>query len=93
MVDKATPISSYDGSAQTASGDSGDGGPTNYRLDDLDRRVSNLENRMAETKDICIKIDTNINHLATKSFVLWIIVIAVALPFLTILGHLLIRQL
>ena len=93
MVEKVAQITPFDGSAKTASGDSGDGGSTNYRFNELERRVRNLENKVGETKDICIKIDANMNHLATKSFVLWIIVTAIAMPFLTILGHLLIRQL
>ncbi len=50
-----------------------------------------LERKTDELKEICIRIETKMDGLAPKSYVLWFNGGVVALALLTILAHLLIR--
>ena len=72
-------------------GNSGGNGVVNHRLSDLERRVGILENKLDEVKEMCIRIETKIDSLASKSYVLWFTVGIVLLALLSIFGHMLIR--
>lgn len=63
----------------------------NHRLKDLERRVRILENKLDEVKEMCIRIETKMDSLASKSYVLWFTVGIAFLALLSIFGHMLIR--
>ena len=69
------------------------GGAGNHRLSALDRRVGVLENKIDEVKEICIRIETKMDSLASKSYVSWFAVGIVLAALLAIFGHVLIRNL
>lgn len=80
----------------TGGSNGGNGGGTktvNHRLSDLERRVGILENKLDEVKEVCIRIETKMDSLASKSFVFWSTVGIVLAALLSIFGHMLIRVL
>ena len=72
-------------------GNGGGGGVVNHRLTDLERRVGILENKLDEVKEMCIRIETKMDSLASKSYVLWFTVGIVLVALMSIFGHMLIR--
>lgn len=82
-------------------GGSGRDGLVNHRLNELERRVSRLEDSISEVQKLCIKIDGKIDNkidsmmssLASKAYVLWVSIFTIVLAFLTLFGHVLIRWL
>ena len=75
-----------------SNGGNGSGaGVVNHRLSDLERRVGILENKLDEVKEACVRIETKMDSLASKSYVLWFTVGIVLLALLSIFGHMLIR--
>lgn len=74
-------------------GRNGNGGLARYRLDELERRMGTLEGEVRELVTKCTRIETKLDEIASKSYVLWIFVGTVAASIVTIVGHLLIRTL
>ena len=73
-------------------GDGGDGGRTNHRLKELERRAQNIENKINGMNITLTEINTKMDEKASKSYVLGWALGTFALAILTLLGHLLIRQ-
>ena len=78
----------------------GGGNLVDYRLQELERRVNEMEQTTKKINDTVIKIDTKldgiektIKNLPSKSYVLWYSVVIIAVAFLSILGHVLLKQL
>lgn len=84
------------------SGESNGGGRNGggFRLDELERRVGMLEQKVEETKGICIELKTRMEVLATKEDVLeaknsmlkWGAGIIIA-TLISVVGHVLLRSL
>lgn len=72
-------------------GRNGNGGLTRYRLDEVERRMGTLEGEVRELVATCTRIETRLDEIAGKSYVLWIFGGTAAAFIVTIAGHLLIR--
>lgn len=76
-------------------GGSGRDGLVHHRLNELERRVGRLEDSLSEVQTLCIKIDTKIDSmrssLASKTYVLWVSILAIVIALFTLLGHALIQ--
>ena len=74
-------------------GNGGNGGVLSYRLGEVERRVTALESKVDNINDTCIKIDTKMKEVPSKAFVIWFGIGLLSVSVLTLLGHLLIRNL
>ena len=72
-------------------GNGGGSGVVNHRLSDLERRIGILENKLDEVKKMCIRIETKMDSLASKSYILWFTFSVVFSVLLSIFGHMMIR--
>ena len=73
-------------------GGNGDGGGvTGFRLGELERRMGVIEGKVDDLTNTCTRIETKLNELASKSYVLWIFGGTAAVIILSILGHMLLR--
>ena len=89
--DNVTPLNRTS-TASGGGGGNGNGALIQFRLVDLERRAEVLERKVDDVKDIVIRIETKMDGLAPKSYVLWFNGGIVALALLTIIGHLLIKS-
>ena len=71
--------------------DSNGNGVHGFRLNELERRVGTLEGKVDRINDLCVKIETKLDTLATTAFVWKIFAGTVVLAVATFLGHLMIR--
>ena len=53
----------------------------------LERRVERLEGAVREIRDLCIEIETRMENLTTKEYVMRHTLYVVAICILTLLGH------
>ena len=74
-------------------GRNGNGGLTRYRIGELERRMGVLEGRVREIGDTCTRIETKLDDVAKKSYVLWIFGGTAAVLVLSLVGHAFIRGL
>ena len=74
-------------------GGNGNGGLTRYRIGELERRMGVLEDRVHEIGNTCTRIETKLDEVAQKSYVLWIFGVTAAVLVLSIVGHVFIRGL
>ena len=83
---------------------SSNGALTRHRLDDLERRMSGVETKVDDLRNTSTRIETKIdgmkelletklNNMADRSYVLRWFGITVALLALTLVGHLILRSL
>lgn len=83
-----------DDPVQSGGGSTGGGGDlVAYRLGELERRVGKLEDALTEVQRAATAVEAQMNSVATKHTVAFWVVGAVAINFLTLFGHLLIRSL
>ena len=73
------------------SGGNGNGGLTRHRLTELERRMGTLEGKVDDLGNTCTKIETKLDEIASKSYVLWIFGVTTAVLVLSLVGHLVIR--
>lgn len=66
-------------------------GLTDHRLADLERRMAAVEGKVEDLRNQCTRIETKLDGMAGKSYVLWLFVGAVSASILSIVGHLLVR--
>ena len=62
-----------------------------HRLSELERRMDNLEGTVKSINDTVIEINTKLDGVASKSYVLTIFAVTGGVALLSILGHLLVR--
>ena len=70
----------------------GNGSLVNHRLAALESRMDRLEGLVKEVNDICIEIRTKLDEKANKSYVLTIFALTGGIAILTLVGHLIIRN-
>ena len=92
------PEPKADSSSSGGSG-GGNGKITDYRLQELERRTSALEDTTKQINETVIEINTkltgfasSIKELPSKHYVLWYSVGILVVALLSILGHVLIKQ-
>ena len=71
----------------------GGGGVAAHRLGELGRRVDDLIDALCEVRQTLATVTAQMDSVATKHTVAFWVVGAVAINFLTLFGHLLIRSL
>ena len=64
-----------------------------YRLDALEKRLEKLESNLGDINNRTIAIESKLDNVATKNYVLWIFVVTMGVSIFGLLGHLLIRNL
>ena len=74
-------------------GGNGNGGLVKHRLEELERRMTRLEEKVDTLAGTCTRIDTKMDDIASKSYVLRAFGYTAALLVVTVVGHLLIRTL
>ena len=78
---------------QPGSGDTGRGeGLVDYRLGELERRVGNLEASIADIQKTVTAVQEQMKGVATKHMVAYFFLGALALNFVALYGHLIIRS-
>jgi len=70
----------------------GDGRLTEHRLTELERRMSALEEKADSIRDSCTRIETKLDGMASKTFVLTIFGLTGGGLLISLIGHLLIRS-
>ena len=78
---------------QQAGGDDGDGGGSlvDFRLQELERRVGNVEALVKGVNDLCIEMKTKLDDVPSKSYVTWLFAGTATLAILSILAHVALR--
>ena len=76
----------------SGNGGGGDGGLIAYRLGEVEQCVSALESKVDDIRDTCTKISTKVKEFLSKAYVLRHILGLVVLAILTLVGHLLTRN-
>ena len=66
-------------SAPGSGGGGGNGGLTRHRLDELERRMNGVEGELRQLNTTCTRIETKMDEIASKSYVLKAFGITVAL--------------
>ena len=74
-------------------GGNGNGGLTRHRLSELERRMGVVEGKVDELVTTCTRIETKLDEIASKSYVLRIFGGTAVVLILSIVGHVLIRTL
>ena len=74
-------------------GGNGNGGLTRYRLEELERRMTGVEGKVDLLINTCTKIETRMDELASKSYILRVFGATAAVLVLSLVGHLLILTL
>ena len=78
---------------QSANGNgNGDSRLANYRLGELERRMDTIEGKADDLISRAVKIEERLNEVATKSYVLWVVIIVAGGSFATLVGHLIVRS-
>lgn len=85
-----TPVGSP---AHGSGGGNGSGELTRHRLSELERRMGVVEGKVDELVKTCTRIETKLDEIASKSYVLRVFGMTVAVLILSIVAHLLIRTL
>ena len=71
----------------------GNGSIVIHRLSELERRMGILETKVDNLSTTCTRIETKLNDIASKSYVLWIFGVTVAVLVLSLVGHAVVRLL
>ena len=74
------------------SGGNGNGNLTTYRLERLEQRVYDVEKELKEIGKLLAKIDTKIDSLAERSYVLKWFGVALAISIMTLIAHIVLRS-
>lgn len=64
----------------------------NYRLNELERRMNAVEGKLDKINDTCKKIDTKMDSMASKAFVLTYYGVTLATLIATFIGHIILRS-
>ena len=89
---QSVPTAPPAASAHGFVGGDGNGGLTRYRLDELERRMGVLENKVDDLTKAGARIETKLNDMPGKSYVLWIFGGTAAVLILSLVGHAVIRS-
>jgi len=76
-----------------SSGGNGNGVLTSHRLTELERRMGIVESKVDNLVNTCTRIETKLDTVASKSYVLWIFGGTSAVLVLTLVGHAVVRTL
>ena len=82
----------YAGGGHRGNGDGGDDIAV-YRLDQMEHRLRQIEADVKSINETVVKVNTKMDALATKEYVLTIFGITGGFAILTFIGHLLLRTL
>lgn len=89
---EAQKIVPLDERSRAPGGNGGNGRDiVSFRLNELERRVGTVEEKVDTIKDICTRMEAKMESFATKSYVLWYMGTAILLVILSLVGHILIR--
>ena len=92
-MSEPTPIrSSAPAGAPPPTSNGGNGGLTRHRLEELEQRMGMVEGKVDDLRNTCTRIETKLDNVGTKSYVLWILGGTSAVLVLSLVGHLLIRS-
>ena len=91
MSDEALDIRT--GKTLPSTGNNSNGGLTNHRLSELERRMGVIEGKVDDLVKTCERIEEKLNQTASKSYVLWIFGGTASVGALTIVGHMFVRTL
>ena len=72
-------------------GGNGDGGVFDHRLNDLERRVGRLEDKIDSIGTICTRIETKMDSLATTTFIWMIFAGTLGTIVVSFIGHIILR--
>lgn len=79
------------GGSPKRGGNGNGGGAPNFRLSELERRVGILERKIGELNDLCIKIDTKLENVATTTSLWKVFAGTLGISVATFIGHILLR--
>ena len=94
MNENITPIRSDQKIRQAGNGgNGGNNGVIDHRLKELERRAEKLENKIDSMNNLLIEINTKMDEKASKSWILFWVATAFGGAILTLLAHVIIRNL